>query len=146
MKFALGSDHGGFELKEEIKRVLEAQEYHVTDTGCYSSESVDYPVFALNVCGMVTEGSVDRGILVCGTGIGMSMAANRFNGIRAALCHDMFTALKSREHNNANVLCLGGRIIGVELALEIVRTWIETPFEGGRHMRRLAMLDQAGGA
>ncbi len=141
MKIVLGADHGGFELKEIIRAWLEEKGHEVTDTGCHSSESVDYPVYAKKVCEMVSDGSAERGILVCGTGIGMSMAANRHAGIRAALCHEIFTAEMSRRHNDANVLCMGGRVIGSALAMEMVRTWIETPFDNGRHSRRIAMFD-----
>ncbi len=143
MKIALGSDHGGFELKELVKALLQELGHHVTDAGCNSTESVDYPEFAFRVCSMVKDGSADRGILVCGTGIGMSMAANRIPGIRAALCHEIFTAAKSREHNDSNVLCMGGRVIGPALALEMVRVWLDTSFAGGRHSRRIAMFDHA---
>ena len=140
MKIAVGSDHGGFELKELIIRTLQEMGREVESVGCHSLESVDYPDFADKVCRLVQEGSCGRGILVCGTGIGMSIAANRHRDIRAALCHEAFTARMSREHNNANVLCLGGRVIGPEIALDIVRTWVNTEFCGGRHQRRLDML------
>ncbi len=141
MKIVVGADHGGFELKEQIRAWLEDMGHNVTDAGCYSSESVDYPVYAAKVCEMVKDGSADRGILVCGTGIGMSMAANRHRGIRAALCHEIFTAAMSRHHNDANVLCMGGRVIGSALAREMVKTWVDTPFDEGRHSRRISMFD-----
>ena len=141
MKIALGADHGGFELKEQIKKLLGSLGHHVVDTGCHSTDSVDYPEFASRVCRLVVDGEVDRGILVCGTGIGMSMAANRVQGIRAALCHEIFTATMSREHNDSNVLCMGGRVIGLSLAQEMVKAWLDTPFAGGRHSRRIAMFD-----
>jgi len=141
MKIAVGSDHGGFELKELIVRFLVEQGQEVESMGCHTLDSVDYPDFAEKVCAAVQNGICERGILVCGTGIGMSIAANRHREIRAALCHESFTARMSREHNNANVLCLGGRVIGPEIALDIVRTWVETEFAGGRHQRRLDMLD-----
>ncbi len=141
MKIVVGADHGGFELKEQIRAWLEDMGHNVTDAGCYSSESVDYPVYAAKVCEMVRDGSADRGILVCGTGIGMSMAANRHRGIRAALCHEIFTAAMSRHHNDANVLCMGGRVIGSALAREMVKTWVDTPFDEGRHSRRISMFD-----
>lgn len=141
MKIVVGADHGGFELKEQIRAWLEEMGHNVTDAGCYSSESVDYPVYAAKVCEMVKDGSADRGILVCGTGIGMSMAANRHRGIRAALCHEIFTAAMSRHHNDANVLCMGGRVIGSALAREMVKTWVDTPFDEGRHSRRISMFD-----
>ncbi len=143
MKIVLGADHGGFDLKEEVKPLLEEMGHEVIDVGCHSTESVDYPEYAKAVCRMVMQEEADRGILVCGTGIGMSMVANRFPGIRAALCHEIFTAAMSRRHNDSNVLCMGGRVIGSALALEMVKTWIETPFEGGRHIRRISMFDTA---
>ena len=140
MKIAVGSDHGGFELKELIIRFLEEMGQEVESVGCHSLDSVDYPDFADKVCGAIQEGRCERGILVCGTGIGMSIAANRHRDIRAALCHESFTARMSREHNNANVLCLGERVIGTEIALDIVKAWVETEFSGGRHQRRLDMF------
>ena len=140
MKIAVGSDHGGFELKELIIQALQKMGQEVESVGCHSLDSVDYPDFADKVCRQVQNGNCERGILVCGTGIGMSIAANRHRDIRAALCHEAFTARMSREHNNANVLCLGGRVIGPEIALDIVRTWVKTEFSGGRHQRRLDML------
>ena len=140
MKIAVGSDHGGFEYKEQIVRFLADLGVEVEDVGCHSTESVDYPRFADLVCARVQSGTCDRGILICGTGIGMSIAANRHRDIRAALCHEAYTARMSREHNNANVLCLGGRVLGIEVALDIVGVWIETEFAGGRHQRRLDML------
>jgi ribose 5-phosphate isomerase B len=140
LKIAIGNDHGGLEFKEQIVSFLQDQGIEIDDHGCNSSESVDYPDFARTVCAEVREGRCDRGILICGTGLGMSMAANRVSGIRAALCHEQFTARMSREHNDANVLCLGGRVIGPSLAVEIVRTWINTEFAGGRHQRRIGMF------
>ena len=137
MKIAVGSDHGGFEFKQLILDFLNGQGIDVEDAGCFSLDSVDYPDFADKVCLKVQNKECDRGILVCGTGIGMSISANRHRDIRAALCHEAFTARMSREHNNANVLCLGGRVIGPEIALDIVRTWVETEFAGGRHQRRI---------
>ncbi|WP_457574972.1 ribose 5-phosphate isomerase B [Desulfolithobacter sp.] len=140
MKIAIGSDHGGFDFKQLIIDLLEKLGQEVVDVGCYSRDSVDYPEFADAVCTKVRSGDCERGILICGTGIGMSIAANRHRDIRAALCHESYTARMSREHNNANVLCLGGRVLGVEIALEIVTTWVRTEFAGGRHQRRLDML------
>ncbi|MGV1099255.1 ribose 5-phosphate isomerase B [Thiovibrio sp. JS02] len=140
MKIAIGCDHGGIALKEEIVAVLKEMGQEIDDRGCYSTESVDYPEFAKVVCSRVQSGVADRGILICGTGIGMSMVANRFDGIRAALCHELFTARMSREHNDANVLCLGARVVGPGLAVEIVRTWIGTEFAGGRHLKRIQMF------
>ena len=110
------------------------------DFGCFTEERVDYPDFAKIVCAQVQNGSSERGILICGTGVGMSMAANRFEGIRAGLCNELFTARMSREHNDANVLCLGARVVGPGLAVEIVRTWVSTEFAGGRHQRRIEMF------
>ena len=140
MNIAVGSDHGGFALKSEIVRYLIDAGHEVNDVGCPSEESVDYPEFAERVCAAVLGGQSARGILICGTGIGMAMAANRHRQIRAALCHEPFSARMSREHNDANVLCLGGRVLGPSLALEIVRVWMETGFAGGRHLRRITMM------
>ncbi len=141
MKIALGSDHAGFELKEKIKEFLTSMGHQVEDMGCYSTDSVDYPVYGAKVARVVAENAVERGILVCGTGLGMSMVANRFTGVRAALCHEPFTAQMARRHNNANILVLGGRVLGDALALEIVKVFLETPFEGGRHARRVEMIE-----
>ncbi len=142
MKIALGADHAGFELKEKIKEFLQDAGHEVLDLGCHSTESVDYPVYGAKVAKAVLQGEAERGILVCGTGLGMSMVANRFPGIRAALCHELFTARMSRLHNDANVLVLGGRVIGDVLALEMVKVFLETPFEGGRHLRRVNQIDE----
>ena len=140
MKIAVGSDHGGFEYKQIIVDFLTDIGQKVDDVGCYSTESVDYPDLADKVCTKVQSGACERGILICGTGIGMSVSANRHQDIRAALCHEAFTARMSREHNNANVLCLGARVLGIEVALDVVGTWVETEFSGGRHQRRLEKL------
>ena len=137
MKIALGSDHAGFDLKEQVRKWLEAWSIPVQDFGCRSLESVDYTDYAIPAVSAVTSGECDRAILVCGTGIGMSIVANKFPGIRASLCHDLFSAKATREHNDSNVLCMGSRVIGVGLAEEIVRTWLATAFAGGRHQRRL---------
>ena len=137
MKLAIGSDHGGFELKELIVNYLQEIGHEVMDCGCDSLESVDYPDFSEKVCFEVRSGVCEGGILICGTGIGMSIAANRYKDIRAALCHEAFTARMSREHNNANVLTLGGVLVGSNLARQIVKTWLETEFGGGRHTRRV---------
>jgi len=137
VKIALGSDHAGLNLKRDIKDLLENSEHEVIDFGTGGPESVDYPDFGRSVSEAVSSGDAERGILICGTGIGMSIVANKFPRIRAALCYDVFTARMSRQHNDANVLVLGGRITGRELAREIVAEWIRTPFEGGRHGRRL---------
>lgn len=140
MNIALGCDHGAYDLKEEIKLLLAELGHDVTDVGCHSLESVNYPDYANAVCEKITSGSCDRGILICGTGIGMSMAANRHPQIRAALCHELFTAQMSREHNDANVLCMGARVIGPGLAAAMVRVWLATEFGGGRHLSRIEMF------
>lgn len=137
MKIAIGSDHGGFDLKQMLVAKLAGQGHEVKDLGCESSDSVDYPDFADQVCEQVNEGKVKYGILVCGTGIGMSMAANRYQGIRAALCHNEYSARMSREHNDANILCLGDRVLGKGLAESIVEAWLTTSFSGGRHQKRI---------
>ena len=137
MKIAIGSDHAGFGLKEDVLELLKGLNHEIVDCGTYSTESVDYPDFGEKVSKMVSAGEVERGILICGTGLGMSMVANKFPNVRAALCNDLFSARMSRLHNDANVLVLGGRIIGKDLASEIVSTWMSTAFEGDRHMRRL---------
>jgi len=138
VKIAIGADHGGFRLKEEIVHFLRARGHDVVDVGCSSEDSVDYPDYAIPVCDMVVKGEADRGILICGTGIGMSIAANKIPGIRCALVHDVFSAKATREHNDSNVLAMGGRVIGPGLALEIVRVWTETEFPGEeRHRNRI---------
>lgn len=140
-KIVLGSDHGGFRLKNEIIKHLKDSGYKVADAGCYTEESCDYPVIAKEVCrAVLTEGV--RGILVCGTGIGMSITANRFEGIRASHCTDTYTARMTRAHNDSNILCLGERVTGVGLALDIVDIWLKTEFEGGRHQKRIDMIDR----
>jgi len=140
MIIAIGSDHAGFGLKEDVLALLKGTAAEVIDCGTNTTASVDYPDFGEKVSRMVSAGEVDRGILICGTGIGMSMVANKFPNVRAALCNDLFCAKMSRLHNDANVLVLGGRIIGKDLAAEIVRTWLDTAFEGDRHMRRLQKI------
>jgi ribose 5-phosphate isomerase B len=134
---ALGADHAGFELKEALKAWLIDQGYHVLDLGTHSGESVDYPDYAVQVAMAVADQKVERGLLVCGTGIGMAITANKIPGVRAALCSDLYTARMSREHNDANVLALGGRLMGAEMAVDILRLWLETGFAGGRHARRV---------
>ncbi len=138
---AIGSDHAAFRLKQIVKDWLIANGWQVEDVGTYDERSVDYPDFGMKVAGLVSRGVFPKGILLCGTGLGMSMVANRFEHVRAALCHDLFAALMSRRHNDANILVLGGRVVGDVLALEIVRTWLETGFEGGRHQARLDKFD-----
>lgn len=142
VKVAIGSDHGGFSLKEEIKKLVVRLGHEVVDVGCVSYESVDYPLFAEDVCQKVMVGEVDTGILICGTGLGMSMAANKHERIRAALCHDHYTAVMSREHNDANVLCMGERVLGIGVAEDIVTTWLTTSFAGGRHQQRIQMFSR----
>lgn len=142
MKIAIGADHGGYRLKEMIRVLVSDLGHEVQDMGCYSTVSVDYPEIARMVCELVDTGAVERGILICGTGIGMSMAANRYAHVRAALCHDHYTARMSREHNNANILCLGERVIGSGVAEDIVRTWLGTDFSGGRHLGRIEQFSK----
>jgi ribose 5-phosphate isomerase B len=137
MKIAIGNDHAAYEMKAEIVELLKKHDVEVIDMGTDGPESVDYPDFGSKVCNAVVNGEADRGILICGTGIGMSIVANKFKGIRAALCGDCFSARMSREHNDSNVLVMGARIIGASLADEITKVWLETGFEGGRHIIRL---------
>ena len=137
MKISLGSDHAGLALKLEIALFLERAGHAVLDRGTRTEASVDYPDFAALVCNDIVTGEAERGILVCGTGIGMSIAANKHTGIRAALCHDTFSARATREHNDANVLCLGQRVIGAGLALDIVAVWLGAEFAGGKHRQRI---------
>ena len=141
MKIALGCDHGGWELKNIIEGVLKSLDIEVVDMGTGNEDSVDYPDYGEKVAKAVSHGEVDRGIAVCGTGIGMSIVANKYPGVRAALCHDSFTARMSRLHNDSNVLVLGGRVTGREVAVEMLKQWLATPFEGGRHKRRLDKID-----
>ncbi len=137
MKITIGSDHGAVELKDAMKKVLAEMEIEVNDIGTFGADSVDYPDIAQKVCAEVVSGKSERGIVLCGTGIGISIAANKIHGIRCALCNDVYSAKKSREHNNANVLAMGGRVLGFGLAEEIVRAWISSEFEGGRHECRI---------
>lgn len=139
---ALGSDHGGFALKREIMKHLDEKQIAYQDYGTDSEESCDYPVFGEAVAKAVASGVCERGIIICGTGIGISMAANKVKGVRAALCGDCFSAEMSRKHNDANVLALGARVVGPGLALKIVDTFLENEFEGGRHARRVALLSE----
>jgi ribose 5-phosphate isomerase B len=138
----IGSDHAAFDLKEKIKAFLVDRGIDVEDAGSHSEDSVDYPDFGIKVASMVSTGKFERGILLCGTGIGMSMVANKFPHVRAALCSDLFSAIMSRRHNNSNILVLGGRVVGDALAMEMVRAWLETPFDGGRHQLRIDKFDQ----
>jgi ribose 5-phosphate isomerase B len=143
MKLAIGADHGGWELKKHLVDFLKKdQNIEIVDFGTSGPGSVDYPDYGGRVAEAVANGTVDRGILICGTGIGMSMVANRYPRVRAALCHDHFTAKMSRQHNDANVLCLGERVIGRGVACDILQTWLETEFEGGRHQLRLDKITE----
>jgi len=140
VKVVIASDHGGFRLKQEIIKHMKSKNIEYEDYGTFSDESVDYPDYGEKVGEAVALGKFDRGIVICGTGIGISIAANKVPGVRAALCHDCFSAKASREHNDANVLALGERVIGVELAKMIVDIWLETDFLGGRHERRVCKI------
>ncbi|WP_078593506.1 ribose 5-phosphate isomerase B [Evansella clarkii] len=140
MKVAIGADHGGYILKEEITSLLEEMGIEYEDMGCNCEDSVDYPDYGLPVAEKVARGEVDRGIVICGTGIGMSITANKVKGIRCALVHDMFTAKATREHNDTNVLAMGARVIGPGLAREIAKIWLSTEFEGGRHAKRIGKI------
>ena len=140
MRVALASDHGGIHLKKEIIIFLEQEGIAYHDFGAFSEEAVDYPDYALMVAEVIRKGDFEQGILCCGTGIGMVIAANKITGVRAALCHDCFSARMAREHNDANILTLGQRVIGNGLAIEIVRTWLKAEFQGGRHTLRIAKI------
>jgi ribose 5-phosphate isomerase B len=138
---AIGCDHAGYGLKEVLKSFLEEYSTEFDDCGTHDEASVDYTEFGARVARKVSSGERSRGILVCGTGLGMSMVANRFPGVRAALCNDLFSAVMCRRHNDANILIMGGRVVGKDLAREILRAWMETPFDGGRHESRIANID-----
>ncbi len=140
MIVAIGSDHAGYRLKEVIKTRLKELGHEVLDLGTDSEESTHYPLFARDVSLAVQEGRADRGVLICGTGIGMSITANKFRGIRAALCCNEYMARMSRLHNDANVLCMGSRVVGEELAISILEVWLDTPFGGGRHEERVELI------
>lgn len=142
MKIAIASDHGGFELKQTVVAYLADKGYDYTDYGTHNEESVDYPSYGRKVGEEVTSGRYDRGIVICGTGIGIGIAANKVPGIRCALCHDIFSARATRNHNDSNMLSMGGRVIGPGLALEIVETWLGAEFEGGRHQRRVDAIGE----
>lgn len=147
MKIVIGCDHAGYELKEELIRELELLGHQIEDCGCYNNqESVDYPDYGLVVAKKIAASQGDRGILICGTGIGMSIVANRVHGIRAALCKDSFTAEMARRHNDANILVLGARVTRLTTDKEILNTFLTTDFEGGRHSRRLAKIEQINGS
>jgi len=140
----IGSDHAAYPLKEKLKKFLIENGISVEDAGAQGEGSVDYPDYGIKVASLVSAGKFDRGILLCGTGIGMSIVANRFSNVRAALCNDLFSAIMSRRHNNSNVLVMGGRVIGDVLAIEILKAWLETPFEGGRHQARIDKFNEMG--
>ncbi|MBD3920746.1 ribose 5-phosphate isomerase B [Paenibacillus sp. PR3] len=143
MKISIGADHGGYRLKEILVPFIESLGHEVTDVGCSCDQSVDYPDYALPVCEAVANGQADRGILICGTGIGMSIAANKVRGIRCALVHDMFSAQATRDHNDTNVLAMGERVVGPGVAQEIIRIWLETPFSNGeRHVGRISKVKE----
>jgi ribose 5-phosphate isomerase B len=137
----IGSDHAGFALKDALVQALQAEGVTVVDVGCFNAERVDYPLISAQVVETMQTQQLPMGIICCGSGIGVSIAANRYPGIRAALVHDVLSARLSREHNDANVLCLAGRFTAAPLALEIVHTWLNTPFDGGRHSDRVSQLD-----
>ena len=141
MKIAIGCDHGGYVLKEGIIDLLKSMNIEVADMGC-DGESVDYPDYALKVAKAVSKGNCDKGILLCGTGIGISIAANKVKGIRCAVCHDVFTATMCSAHNNANILAMGGRVLDKQLALSMVEAWLKTPFEGARHSNRVNKISE----
>ena len=141
-KIVIASDHGGFELKLKIKEYLLSQNYDVLDLGTDSNKSCDYPYFAKKLCSKILSGEFNKGILICGTGLGMSICANRFKDIRAACVSDTYSAKMSRLHNNSNVLCLGSRVLGVGLACDILDIWLNASFEANRHQKRLDMIDE----
>ncbi|MEJ2467930.1 MAG: ribose 5-phosphate isomerase B [Campylobacterales bacterium] len=146
MKFYIATDHAGFELKNYTVELLKEKGHEVIDLGPYSQDRVDYPDFAVKLCNAVLEDEEDAdGILICGSGIGMSMTANRFSGIRAALCHDAYTATMARAHNDANVLCFGERVVGRGVAESMIDAWVAGAFEGGRHTGRVEKIEAAGG-
>lgn len=143
MKIVMGADHAGYRLKDELKPLIESWGHEVIDVGCTCGDSVDYPDYALAACEKIVSGEADKGILICGTGIGMTIAANKIPGIRCALVHDVFSARATREHNDSNVLAMGERVIGPGLAQEIVKIWLDTPFsEGERHRNRIGKIKQ----
>ena len=145
MNLAVASDHAGFELKEDLKQFLESEGHNVEDFGCYNTDSCDYPDYAHNLSRALLNNRCERGLLICGTGLGMSYTANRYKGIRAALCLNAEMAKMSRAHNDANVLVFGARIIDPAVAHETLRVWMETPFDGGRHLRRIRKIDDLEG-
>lgn len=142
MNLVIACDHAGYALKENVKKYLAEQGHNVIDCGTDNEASCDYPVFAKELCKEINDGNAELGILICGTGIGMSMAANKVKGIRAAVCSDYFSTKFTRAHNNANVMCIGARVLGEGLALELVDVFLNTPFEGGKHLRRINMFEE----
>ncbi len=136
-KIAVACDHGALELKSKLVQLLEKLGYEPLDLGVHNYDSVDYPDYAEKVAQLVSSGEAPRGLLLCGTGVGMSIVANKFKGVRATLAHDHYTAVMSRQHNNSNILCIGARVTGEEVAFDILQTWLTTPYEGGRHDKRL---------
>lgn len=141
MKIAMGSDHVGFQMKNELAEYLKSQGHEIADLGSHSEERTDYPIFGKAVAAAVVSGRADCGILVCGTGVGISIAANKTNGVRAVVCSEPYSAMLSKQHNNTNVLAVGARVIGIELAKMIVDAWLNAEFEGGRHLDRVNMLE-----
>lgn len=142
MKIAIGCDHGGITLKDSIVNYLEERGVQIEDFGTFGTESVDYPDYAYKVARSVADGRADKGILMCGTGIGISIAANKVNGIRCALCYNTETARLTALHNDSNILAMGGRVIDCDTAVDIVKTWLDTPFEGGRHINRINKISE----
>ncbi|MFU0799912.1 MAG: ribose 5-phosphate isomerase B [Xylanivirga thermophila] len=142
---AIGSDHAGYHLKESIKKHLDKKGIQYKDFGCHSEERAEYASYAEKVANAVSSGEYEKGLLFCGTGIGMSIAANKVKGIRAVVCSECYSAIMSRRHNDANILALGGRVVGVDLAAMIVDMWLDTPFEGGRHKARVDMISEIEG-
>jgi len=141
LKIALGSDHGGYELKNSVGEFLKKEGYDFKDFGCFSKDSVDYPLIAKEIANAVAKGEFDRGTIICGSGLGVAITANKVKGIRAVTCQDTYCAKMSRAHNDANVLTMGGRVIDVPTAQDIVKIWLETDFEGGRHQKRIDMIE-----
>jgi len=141
MQIGLACDHGGFELKEELKNYIKSLGFEPVDLGTFSEESVDYPDYGILVAEKVSKGELEKGILICGTGIGMSIVANKFPRVRAALANDLYSSRFSREHTDANILVIGGRVVGRALAKEIVKVWLDTAFAGGRHKRRVEKIE-----
>lgn len=143
MRICIGCDHGGYLLKEKVVKHLKDKGYDIEDFGCYSTESCDYPIYGKKVAKAVSEGKFDRGIVICTTGIGISITANKFKGVRAALCSDCFSAEATRLHNDANILAMGGRVVGAGLAIKMVDTFLDTPFSNEeRHIRRINMIEK----